>query len=246
MQGWLLAIWRFFYFVYYTLVSIVALMFHFLSGMNKQQAGIKVRRKWLNRIPGALGIEIVKEGEPSHQPTLYVSNHISYVDPICVLMHTDANVVAKAEVKRWPLVGFGAHLVGTLFVKREEKTSRHETALAIRAALENKVSILVFPEGTTTAGPGTLPFKPRSFLAAHLAGVPVQPIAILYDSPLVAFIGKDTFLPHFFRMFRMKRLTGRIAFGPLLYGEDTAAQSEEWINQKLVSYHPSIPLNVHQ
>ena len=246
MQGWLRAIWRFFYFVFYTLVSIVALMFHFLMGMNKKQAGLKVRRKWLDRIPGALGIEIEKEGTPSPQPTLYVCNHISYVDPICALMYTDANVVAKAEVKRWPLVGFGAHLVGTLFVKREEKTSRHETALAIRAALENKDSILVYPEGTTTAGPGTLPFKPRSFLAAHLAGVPVQPVAVIYDSPLVAFIGKDTFLPHFFRMFRMKKITGRIAFGPLLYGEDTATQSEAWINQKQASYHPSIQLNGHQ
>jgi len=243
MQGWLRAIWRFFYFVFYTLVSIVALMFYFLIGMDKKQAGLKVRRKWLERIPRGLGIEIEKEGTPSHLPTLYVCNHISYVDPICVLMHTDANVVAKAEVKRWPLVGFGAYLVGTLFVKREEKTSRHETALAIRAALDNKDSILVYPEGTTTAGPGTLPFKPRSFQAAHLAGVPVQPIAVIYDSPLVAFIGKDTFLPHFFRMFSMKKITGRIAFGPLLYGDDTATQSEEWINQKQASYHPSIELN---
>jgi 1-acyl-sn-glycerol-3-phosphate acyltransferase len=246
MQGWFRAIYRFFYFVFYTLVSIVALMFYFLVGMNKKQAGLKIRRFWLNHIPKALGLMIEKEGTPSSKPALLVSNHISYVDPISVLMYTDANVVAKAEVKRWPLVGFGAHLVGTLFVKREEKTSRHETALAIRTALENQDSILVYPEGTTTAGPGTLPFKPRSFHAAHLAGVPVQPIAIYYDSPKVAFIGKDTFLPHFFRMFRMKKITGRIAFGPLLYGEDSATKAEAWINQQQATYHPSMQLNGHQ
>jgi 1-acyl-sn-glycerol-3-phosphate acyltransferase len=246
MLGGLRATWRFFYFAFATLWSIVSLIYHFLTGMDKKKAGLLVRRNWLNRIPGAMGLQIRMEGEPAAQPCLYVGNHISYVDPICALMHVDANVVAKAEVKRWPLVGYGAYLVGTLFVQRDEKTSRHETALAIRTALENKDSILVYPEGTTTAGPGTLPFKPRSFLAAHMAGVPVQPIAMIYDSPKVPFIGKDTFLPHFFRLFSQKRITGRIAFGPLLYGENTAELAELWINQRQSAYHPSIQVNDHQ
>jgi 1-acyl-sn-glycerol-3-phosphate acyltransferase len=246
MQGWLRAIWRFLYFVFSTLWSIVALTFYFLTGMDKKKAGHRVRRQWLNHIPRAMGLQLKVIGTPAQQPCLFVGNHISYVDPICVLMYVDANVVAKAEVKRWPLVGYGAHLVGTLFVKREEKSSRHETALAIQTALQNKDSILVYPEGTTTAGPGTLPFKPRSFDAAQLAAVPVQPIAIIYDSSAVAFIGKDTFLPHFFRMFRMKKITGRIAFGPLLYGENTAAQAEEWINRTQASDQPSTQINGHQ
>ena len=246
MQGGLRAIWRFIYFVFRTLWSIITLFFYFLIGMDKKVAGLRVRRQWLNDIPEVMGLQLKVEGTPAKQTCLFVGNHISYVDPICVLLQVDANVVAKAEVKRWPLIGFGAHLVGTLFVNREEKTSRYETAVAIQNALENKDSILVYPEGTTTAGPGTLPFKPRSFAAAHQAGVPVQPIAIVYDSPRVAFIGNDTFLPHFFKMFRQKRITGRIAFGPLLYGEDTAAQAEEWINLTQASYHPSTQMNGHQ
>ena len=173
------------------------------------------------------------------EPGLFVGNHISYVDPIVVLLHVEAHVVAKAEVKKWPLVGLGAHLVGTLFVQREEKSRRQETANSIRTALVNKESILVFPEGTTTGGPSTLPFKPRSFAAAHFAGVPVQPVAIIYDNPHVAYIGEDTFLPHFFRLFRMRKITGRVSFGPLLYGEDTAQQAENWINQEQLSYQPS-------
>jgi 1-acyl-sn-glycerol-3-phosphate acyltransferase len=238
MQGWLRAIWRFLYFVFSTLLSIAALMFLFLKGMDKKKAGLQVRRKWLDHIPHAMGLQMKVEGQPTTQPCLFVGNHITYLDPICVLMHVDANVVAKAEVKHWPLVGFGAHLVGTLFVKREEKSSRQETALAIQDALENKDSILVYPEGTTTAGPGTLPFKPRSFSAAHKAGVPVQPIAVIYDSPKIAFIGNDTFLPHFFRIFRLKNITRRVALGPLLYGEDSAEKAEAWINQAQAAYHP--------
>lgn len=237
MQGWLRAFWRFFYFIYSTSRSLGALLFLHIFKKDKKASILRVRRKWLNRIPGPMGIHIKLEGIPFQGPCLYVANHISYVDPICILFHVDAHVVAKAEVKHWPLIGYGANLVGTLFVKRDEKTSRHETAQAIQTALLNKDSIMVFPEGTTTAGPGTLPFKPRSFAGAYMANVPVQPVAIIYDSPLIPFIGKDTFLPHFFRMFRLKEITGRVSFGPLLYGEHTAAEAEAWINQQQYLYH---------
>jgi len=237
MQGWLRAIWRFFYFVYSTSRSLGALLFLHLLKKDKKASILRIRRKWLNRIPGPMGIHIHLEGTPFQGPCLYVANHISYVDPICVLFHVDAHVVAKAEVKHWPLIGYGANLVGTLFVQRDERTSRHETAQAIQSALLNQDSILVFPEGTTTAGPGTLPFKPRSFAGAYMANVPVQPVAIIYDSPIIPFIGNDTFLPHFFRMFRLKEITGRISFGPLLYGENTAAEAEAWINQQQYLYH---------
>jgi 1-acyl-sn-glycerol-3-phosphate acyltransferase len=206
----------------------------------KKKAGFIVRRRWLNRLPSSMGLQLDVYGTPTKEPALIVCKHISYVDPIVVLLHVEAQVVAKAEVKQWPLVGFGAHLVGTIFVKREEKSSRQETADTIKIALMNKESILVFPEGTTTGGPGTLPFKPRSFSTAHHAGIPVQPVAIYYDSPFAAFIGDDTFLPHFFRLFRLKKISGRLSFGPLLYGEDTAAQAEQWINREQLSYQHSL------
>jgi 1-acyl-sn-glycerol-3-phosphate acyltransferase len=229
MQGWLRVWSRFFYFIYATSKAIVWFVWLTVTGTDKKGAGLQVRRHWLIRISQVMGLRLTIEGQPHKGPGLIVCNHISYIDPIAVLRHIDAQVVAKAEVKDWPLIGYGAHLVGTIFVKREEKTSRQETAGTIRSALESKESILVFPEGTTTAGPGTLPFKPRSFQAAYETGVPVQPVAIFYDSPLVAYIGDDTFLPHFFRVFRMKHITGRLAFGPILY---------DWINRAQLQYHP--------
>lgn len=238
MQGWLRVGWRFLYFIYATSKSIVWYCWLVMTGTEKSVAALRVRRHWLKRIPVVMGLRLREEGVPHDGYGLFVANHISYIDPIAVLQYIEAHVVAKAEIKQWPLVGFGAYLVGTIFVKREEKTSRQETADTIRTALLNKESILVFPEGTTTAGPGTLPFKPRTFQAAFDTKTPVQPVAIIYDSPLVPYIGNDTFLPHFFRVFRMKHITGRIAFGPLLSGPDTAAQAYTWINEVQAHYHP--------
>jgi 1-acyl-sn-glycerol-3-phosphate acyltransferase len=221
------------YMAFSTSFGIAGFFWSVLWGTPKDEAGPKLRRWWLSHVPWRLGLHMELQGEPYQGTCLYVGNHIAYIDPVAILMHVDANVVAKAEVSRWPLVGYGASIVGTIFVKRDVKTSRAETAVAIREALENNISILVFPEGTTSAGPEPLPFRPRSFEAAFSAGVPVQPIALHYDSPDVAYIGNHTFLPHFFRLFRMKEIHGKVTFGPLLYGEDTCAKSWQWINDQL-------------
>lgn len=231
MQGWFRSVWRFLYFGFSVTASLISFGWKVIGGESRINAGIKVRRHWLNVMPTRLGLRITVQGEPHPGPCLYVGNHITYIDPIAVLMQAEANVVAKAEISGWPLVGIGAAITGTIFVKREEKNSRQEAAQAIRDALQNGVSILVFPEGTTSAGPGTLPFRPRSFEAAHSAGVPVQPVAILYESPQVAYIGDHTFMPHFLRLFRMKYIRGRIVFGPPMYGEDTCQRAKNWIDE---------------
>jgi len=236
MQGWFRSVFRFFYFAFTTSFGIVGFAWAVMWGTPKEIAGKRFRANWLARIPPRLGLRMKVEGTPNPGPCLYVANHISYIDPVVVLMHVDANVVAKAEILRWPLVGYGAYLVGTIFVKREEKSSRLEAANTISETLHNGKSILVFPEGTTSAGPTTIPFRPRTFEAAFLAEVPVQPIAIIYDSPEVAYIGDDTFLPHFFRLFKMKHIDGRVTFGPMLYGENTCVEAREWIDAEQSKY----------
>ena len=234
MLGWIRSLWRFLYFGFTTSFGIAGFFWKILWGVPKDEAGPRLRRWWLRKVPWRLGLHMELQGEPYLGTCLYVGNHITYIDPIVILMHVDANVVAKAEISNWPLMGYGASIVGTIFVKRDEKSSRQKTAIAIREALENNKSILVFPEGTTSAGPHTLPLRPRSFEAALLAGVPVQPVAIYYDSPDVAFIGDHTFLPHFFKLFSMKEIHGKVTFGPLLYGADTCEKSMEWINETMM------------
>ncbi|MEP6793215.1 MAG: lysophospholipid acyltransferase family protein [Saprospiraceae bacterium] len=233
MQGWIRVFWRFFYFAFATIIHIAGFIMMILFGMSKKEAGARLRRRWLSHVPAMMGIRMQMEGIPYKGTCLYVSNHIGYIDPFVILIQVEANVVAKAEILKWPLVGLGGNMAGTIFVNREDKSSRNETVVAVQNALEEGTSILIFPEGTTSAGNGTLPFRPRSFQAAFLADVPVQPIAIMYDSPFVAFIGNHTFLPHFFRLFRSKYITGRVVFGPLLGGEDTCESSRQWIEQTL-------------
>ena len=129
------------------------------------------------------------------------------------------------------MIGLAGYLAGTIFVNRNNKSSRSATAEAIRTALDDGTSVLVFPEGTTTDGTIILPFRPRSFEAANLAGVPVQPILISYEHSAVAFIGDDTFIPHFFRLFQLKKIRGRVLFGPLFHGDNTCHETKHWMEE---------------
>ncbi|MEP1583636.1 MAG: 1-acyl-sn-glycerol-3-phosphate acyltransferase, partial [Marinobacter sp.] len=68
-------------------------------------------------------------------------------------------------------------------------------------------SVLVFPEGTTTAGVTVLPFHSRLLHAAADAGVDIQPLSIGYlrngrPDHLAPFIGDDEFQHHLIRMLR--------------------------------------------
>lgn len=236
MQRFLRVWGRFFFFAFYTLYAIMRYFFYRIGGKEPDEAAFLLRRAWLNRIPGVMGFKMKMEGQPYQGTCLYVGNHVSYVDPVAIMIHVDARVVAKAEVKKWPLLGFGAGLVGTIFVDRDHKDSRSATAEAIHDALKKGISILVFPEGTTTDGRSTIPFRPRSFLAAEKAEKPVQPISLHYDLDEVAYIGVDTFIPHFLRLFKNKNITGRIEFGPLLNGPDSCQRAQSWIDNSLTLY----------
>ena len=233
MLRWIRSVGRFLYFVGSTIAGLVWFLWKILWGKPREVAGAEVRGWWLSHIPRRIGIRMTLRGEPHQGTTLYVGNHTAYIDPVMVLMFVHANVVAKAEVRKWPLVGLGASIIGTIFVQRDNKTSRLQTVQAIRDALQNGTSILVFPEGTTFEGPGTLPFRPRSFEAAEQAGVPVQPITIMFDDPRVAYVGDHTFIPHFFRLFTLKDIHGIVHFGPLLYGQNTCERAQAWINETL-------------
>jgi 1-acyl-sn-glycerol-3-phosphate acyltransferase len=232
MQGRIRSVWRFAYFIISTALGLAGFFWSVLWGTSKEKAGLNFRREWLNRVPERLGLRMKLDGQPYHGPCLYIANHISYIDPICILRYVEAKIVAKAEISNWPMVGYSASITGTIFVQREMKQSRSRAANAVRKTLVNEDSILVFPEGTTSAGPLTLPFRPRTFDTAHEVGIPVQPIALFYDDPTVAYIGQDTFIPHFLKLSRMKMISGRIVFGPLMTGEDTCQQAKAWIDHQ--------------
>jgi 1-acyl-sn-glycerol-3-phosphate acyltransferase len=132
-------------------------------------------------------------------PAIFVANHVSYLDPVAIGARVPIAPIAKGEVAAWPVIGTAARSLGVTFVNRRCAWSGARALLRARAALCAGVSILNFPEGTTTDGTRLLPFHRGIFGLARALDVPVVPIALRYCSPDLAWVGGDTFLPHYLR-----------------------------------------------
>ena len=145
------------------------------------------------------GVRLSVQGRVPRSPALLVANHMSYFDPLIIASQLPCTAVAKSDVAAWPCIGELCRRLGVLYVERDNPLSGARVLRQALRALDAGVSVLVFPEGTTTTGADVLPFKRGSFGAAALAGVPIVPVAIGYQCADMAWVGDAMFLPHYVR-----------------------------------------------
>jgi len=113
------------------------------------------------------------------RPFVVVSNHESFTD-ILLISHLpwEMKWLSKAELFRIPIMGWMMWLVGDIPVKRGFGPSAVEAMARCRKALDNRVSVMIFPEGTRSRTSELLPFKDGAFRLAIEAGVPILPLAV--------------------------------------------------------------------
>lgn len=182
----------------------------------------------------AHGFETRVNGTAPLGPKIFVANHLSYVDPIAICGTVPCTPIAKAEVAAWPLVGRMGARYNTIFVDRHNPFSG---ARALRSAvrlLAAGADILNFPEGTTTLG-ALRPFRRGIFGLARLAGVPVIPVRVRFESPELCWVDEETFVPHYLKTLRSKPHRVELDFGPALAAasftsdQAHADAAREWI-----------------
>ena len=192
----------------------------FLAATTLLAAGLRitemVTRKTIDRTPWArfcfrwacrcLGLNIHQQGSPSNDTVLFVSNHISWSDIPILGSLAPIRFLSKAEVGQWPLIGWLARQAGTLFIHRGGGQARRVRGQIIEN-LQAGENVLVYPEGTTSAGLTVLPFHGLLLRAAPESKTPIQPVTITYlrdgrPDHLAPFIGEDEFHSHLLRMLR--------------------------------------------
>jgi 1-acyl-sn-glycerol-3-phosphate acyltransferase len=141
------------------------------------------------------GVRLEVAGCMPRTTSVIVTNHVGYIDPILIGAIMPCAAIAKREVAGWPLLGGICDAVGVQFVDRDDVMSG---AIALRRAarlLSAGVSVLNFPEGTTTDGDTVLPFRRGVFGLAARLGVDVVPAVITVDRN-VAWTGDAPLMPH--------------------------------------------------
>ena len=196
-------------------------LFHALAELGQSRMSpVRSPREAAERLSGALAaiarahdLEVSVRGELPRGPALIVANHVSYLDPIAILSRCPAIPIAKGDVAGWPIIGGAARGLGVVFVRREDPIERIRTLRRIHALLASGAAVLNFPEGTTTRGQHVAPFWRGTFGIAQRLGVPVIPVALRYREPELAWYGRATFLPHYWRTVRRPRLEVALRVG---------------------------------
>jgi len=181
------------------------------------------RALWLHRccrmVLARLGFEMRVIGTPPMRG-LVVSNHLSYLDILFYGAAYPCVFVAKAEVRRWPMLGTLAALGGTVFIDRSSAASAAKAAARVQELLAAGVPVLVFPEGTSTDGAAVLRFYPSLFEPAVRAGAPVTAAAIGYSACGQAterdlcYYGDISFAPHLLQTLRLRGIRATLRFAP--------------------------------
>lgn len=178
------------------------------------------------RLARLLGFSIRTVGERRTGATLFVANHLSYIDIVILGASFHGAFISKAEVRSWPGFGLLAILQRTVFIKREKSAARAQ-ADEIRRRLEGGDSLMLFPEGTSSPGDGVLPFKSSllAVAATEVKGAPVavQPVTLVYDRldgmpsgrflrPFVAWYGDMDLAGHAPVMLGLGRIGATVIF----------------------------------
>jgi len=165
-------------------------------------------QRWSLALLGLLRVECRVHGHfaPNGGNVLVVANHISWLDIVVLNAACPVRFVAKAELARWPVAGALARAGGTLFIERARRRDTHRVSQTVTEALRAGDIVAVFPEGTTSAGETTLPFKSSLLQSIVDADGDVLPLAIRYGdtagarSAAAAYVGDDTFMASFWRV----------------------------------------------
>jgi 1-acyl-sn-glycerol-3-phosphate acyltransferase len=181
-----------------------------------------VVRQWARGVGRLLGMRVRAVGAPPPAPFFLVSNHLSYMDIILLYTRLDCVFIAKRDMRHWPVLGPLAHLMGTIWVNREVRRDAIRVLDEIDEAVARGDGVILFAEGTTSAGDGLLPMKPALFDWAAREQYPVHYATITYRTPpggppaylAVGWWGDMPFGGHVWSLCRMRGFEAAVEFGP--------------------------------
>ena len=114
------------------------------------------------------------------RPAVFVFNHQSGADPflMCALLRRDFVGIAKAEIRKNPVLGPAFAFADTVFVDRGDRAQSVAALAPAIATLRRGLAILIAPEGTRSSSYEVGPFKKGGFWIAMAARVPIVPIVV--------------------------------------------------------------------
>jgi 1-acyl-sn-glycerol-3-phosphate acyltransferase len=157
----------------------------------------RILQNWSTSLLDIFNVRIdISREDPLHQlrSGLIVTNHISWLDVFVLNAVVPMRFVAKAEVRRWPAIGWLCARAQTLFIERGKARSAARINVQLVELLQRGECLAVFPEGTTTDGKQVAHFHSSLLQPAIDARSLVHPIAIRYQNKHGAYSDAATYI----------------------------------------------------
>lgn len=210
--------------IFLTLLSAAAVEWWIRRPKVGAEGAVWIHR-WCRRIVRVMGFRCRVDGWVPRGGAV-VSNHLSYLDILIYSSVRPFVMVAKTEVRRWPVMGWITSRAGPVYVERGggPKTWSGVNA-AMAEAYRSGLPVLFFPEGTTTDGTDVLPFRRGLFHSVLNNWVPLRTAALRYSlethaANSGATVGKEVcwwgempFVSHLFRVLGLSGLSVDVRFG---------------------------------
>ncbi|MFC1477410.1 lysophospholipid acyltransferase family protein [candidate division KSB1 bacterium] len=168
----------------YTVVG-AAILFALFPFFRRRKYIDFLMRLWIRLILVTSGVKVTVEGQENIKEGklyVFVANHQSLLDiPACfVAIPARLRMLAKKELFRIPVFGWGMWVVGHILIDREKS----EKALAsVDRAVERlkteDISPVVYPEGTRSIDGKIHRFKKGAFVLALKAQRDIVPVTII-------------------------------------------------------------------
>jgi 1-acyl-sn-glycerol-3-phosphate acyltransferase len=155
-----------------------------LLGMREGEHGVAqwCMRTWARSMIVAAGVKVVvhnPERMLRGRGAVYASNHVSWFDVFAIASVLPRyTFVAKSELRKLPLFGWGAESAGVVFLARDNRKSAFESYKGAAQTVKEGQSIVVFPEGTRGRDYHLRSFKKGPFVLAIAAQAPVVPVLV--------------------------------------------------------------------
>jgi len=219
--------WRYLYRVpllaWHVLVHLpVLLLLLAVGSRNVADATLRWWARWFLRI---FGMRVCPEGTPLAGGTMFVANHVSWVDIVALHSQHMMGFIAKHEIRSWPVIGWLTTHTETIYLRRGNADSLGDVMEEMASRLREGRAVAAFPEGGTRPGHVLGPFHARIFTAAVAADAPVQPVALCYGrgceaQSVVAYAPRESFIANLVRLLGEPSRPARVCFlPPILHSE---------------------------
>jgi 1-acyl-sn-glycerol-3-phosphate acyltransferase len=179
----------------YTLVIpvlLLSLVYAFVpAGLLRLFGAKRASERWLRRcghgiamfILFALGVQVTVDGRenlPAGGHLCFVANHLSMLDIVAFVgpARLWGGIIAKAELKRVPIINFWCKAIGCVFIDRKSPHSSVKAILSGVQRLKDGKDMLIFPEGTRSKTGKIGELKKGSLKLATRAKATIVPLTI--------------------------------------------------------------------